>query len=346
VNPTQALTRWGRASTIRTSPDEGLINHTWLVGEPPEGVLQWVNPIFSPEIHEQILQLTEHLKDRGLLTPELIPTLDGARCAVQPDGCWRLLSFIPGSTVDAFSSPDQAASAGALVGRFHSALSDLDIDFPHQRTHAHNTVAHMQDLETALQEASAHPLAGPAQMLGRGIQDAWSSWDGELDLPERICHGDLKVSNIRMDASAARAICLIDLDTLGRLPYAVELGDAWRSWCNPAPEDDLDGVRFDLDIFTATAQAWLGSAPQLSELERASLVPGIERICLELAARFCGDAVRNCYFREDTERYPAPGSHNLARAQTQLALAAAARQARSRCEHVIKAAAGRGRQSG
>ena len=81
------------------------------------------------------------------------------------------------------------------------------------------------------------------------------------------------------------------------------------------------------------AQAGLRLA--LSLLEKDSLVPGIERICLELAARFCADAVENSYFREDSRRFPQPGAHNLAKAQTQRALAAKAHAQRSACERVI-----------
>ena len=338
MNPNNALSHWGRHEPIHTSPDEGLINHTWLVGSPPVGVLQWVNPIFAPQIHREIEAVTARLAQRGMLTPRLLPTVDGQHWVQATDGCWRLLSFIPGSTTDAFSSPNQAASAAALVGRFHAALDDLEIAFPHQRKHAHDTVAHMRTLEEALNGADGHALAIPAGDVGAGILQDWAQWDGPLELPDRVCHGDLKVSNIRMDASGQTAICLLDLDTLGHLPFSVELGDAWRSWCNPAPEDAVDQVRFDLEIFSATATAWLAHAPPMSQVESASLVPGIERICLELAARFCTDAVRNSYFREDTNRYPQVGTHNLARARTQLALARAARQARSACESVIAAA--------
>ncbi len=175
--------------------------------------------------------------------------------------------------------------------------------------------------------------------MGQQILAAWDQWDGDLELPERACHGDLKVSNIRMDTEGRYARCLIDLDTLGMMPLAVEMGDAWRSWCNPAPEDDFLAVRFDMEIFTATAQAWLAHAPAITKLELGSLVPGVERICLELAARFCADAVANCYFREDTSRFPQPGTQNLAKAKTQRALAAAARSHRSACEAVVQSGA-------
>ncbi len=339
MDPTRALAQWGRSETNQTAPDEGLINHTWVVGDPPTGVLQWVNPIFSPEIHRDIALVTGHLSSHGIPTPCLLPTLTGELYWVDQDGCWRLQSFVPGSTHHAFSSSAQAASAASLVGRFHAALTTLNHDFPHQRKHAHDTPSHMANLRETLDSADGHPLEGPARALGQEILSVWETWDGPLDLPERICHGDLKVSNIRMDPTGQTALCLLDLDTLGRLPYSVELGDAWRSWCNPAPEDDFLAVRFDMEIFTATAQAWLAHAPAITKLELGSLVPGVERICLELAARFCADAVANCYFREDTSRFPQPGTQNLAKAKTQRALAAAARSHRSACEAVVQSGA-------
>ncbi len=346
MDPARALSQWNLTQAIQSAPDEGLINHTWVVGDPPDAILQWVNPIFSPEIHQDIQQVTTHLARRGLVTPRLLPTPGGDLCVVDTDGCWRLQSYVIGSTVNAFSSNSQAASAAALVGRFHAALADLDMAFPHQRKHAHDTPAHMRNLQAALTLADAHPLGSRAMPVGKKILEAWQAWDGPLQLPERICHGDLKVSNIRMSTDSRRAVCLIDLDTLGHLPYSVELGDAWRSWCNPAPEDDFDNVRFDLEIFKATATAWLQEAPALSPLERDSLVPGIERICLELAARFCADALQNTYFREETDRYPERGAHNLARARTQLALATAALDRRGDCNAIVKSTGSLAPQAG
>ncbi len=325
MEPMEALARWGRSEQVVPAPDAGLINHTWLVGSPPVAVLQWVNPIFRPSVHEDIEAVTARLEAFGLTTPRLIRTLEGALCWSAEDGCWRLLSFIPGRTFHRVDSPARAAAAGALVGRFHAATQGWDYDFRHRRPGAHDTLAHMRLLASALEGADGHPLAEPARAVGQEILDRWARWEGTLDLPDRVCHGDLKISNLRFDASGDRALCLLDLDTLSALPLAVEMGDAWRSWCNPAGEDDPEACHFDLEIFEASARAWLGAVGELSAVERDSLVPGVERICLELSARFCADAVRNVYFREDRARFPAPGAHNLHRARGQLALARSAR---------------------
>ena len=117
------------------------------------------------------------------------------------------------------------------------------------------------------------------------------------------------------------------------------MGDAWRSWCNPAGEDEPQNVSFDLDAFTSSAEGWLegwsSAGAKLNAEELQSLVPGIERICLELAARFCADSVNNSYFKEDQARFPQPGKHNLIRALSQLTLAQEARRQAARCHQIL-----------
>jgi Ser/Thr protein kinase RdoA (MazF antagonist) len=332
----QALGAWALEGEVWPAPDGGLINRTYLVGRPVRGVLQWVNPIFDPRIHLDIEAITARLASHGLLTPRLVATRDGAWWIDEPDGagCWRVLTFVEGLTLHRLASTAIAAEAGRLVGRFHGALADFDYAPQATPRRIHDTPVRMEELRAALDGCDGHPLAGPARALGESVLADWAAWDGEVDLPERICHGDLKISNLRF-AEDGRALCLLDFDTLSKMSLASEMGDAWRSWCNPAGEDEPDAVRFDLGLFEASARAWLAAFPALPAVDRASLVPGIERICLELAARFGADAVRNSYFRENTERYAQPGAHNLVRAQAQLNLARAARAAREACEKIL-----------
>ncbi len=337
MEPEAALARWGSDDPIRDMADGGLINRTWTVGDPPWAVLQWVNPIFDPRIHLDIEAVTSRLEEAGLTTSLLVPSTGGELWTTDQHGCWRLMTYLPGKTLHRLENADQAAEAGHLVGRFHAALTDWDYQFQARQRHIHDTTFHMAELHAARAETAGHPLAPEAHELATEILDHWSRWDGELEPHQRLTHGDLKISNVRFDQAAVRALSLIDLDTLGSMPIACEMGDAWRSWCNPAGEDDPQASVFDLELFTASARAWLAAAPPLSAGERRSLVPGIERICLELAARFCADAVRNTYFREDREAHPQRGRHNLIRAHGQLILATSARQARAECEAVVAA---------
>ncbi len=334
--PITILDHWNIKSEVKPSSEAGLINDTFVVGSPPEGILQRVNPIFGPDVHLDIEAITAHLASKGIPTPRLVRTSKGKLCVPTTDGAWRLLSFVPGTTIHTISNASQAESAAKIVGQFHRATEDLDHRFHFIRPGAHDTHKHMASLTEALDEASGHALEGPSTAIGTEVLNRWATWEGELDLPLRISHGDLKISNVRFAADQMTALCLLDLDTLSHQSIAVEMGDAWRSWCNPAGEDKPDEVRFDLSIFQASAASWLTHGPAISPDERDNLVGGIERICLELAARFCADSIRQTYFKEDKSRFPKSGTHNLQRAKGQLALAQSVRSQRSLAEEFVR----------
>jgi Ser/Thr protein kinase RdoA (MazF antagonist) len=205
-----------------------------------------------------------------------------------------------------------------LVARFHRAVGSLDWQYRHVRPGAHDTVSHIARLEAAV-------TAGPALPVAEGILELWRGWSGRLDLPLRHAHGDLKLSNLRFDADG-RGLCLVDLDTLSLQPIDVELGDAWRSWCNPVGEDGTD-TRLDVALLGA-AIAGYRSERAFDPAEVEGLAAAVERISLELAARFCRDVVEDCYFGWNAARFSSRAEHNLHRALGQLNLARSARAQR------------------
>jgi hypothetical protein len=115
-------------------------------------------------------------------------------------------------------------------------------------------------------------------------------------------------------------VCLIDLDVVGPLSLAYEMGDAWRSWCNRAGEDEPQAV-LDLDVFRASLDGYRqGLGRALGAGERAGLLLGVEWVSLGLAARFAADALREDYFGWDARRFAGRGEHNLVRAHGQWSL--------------------------
>lgn len=337
LTPGQVLSKFNLDGPIQPVADQGLINQTWSVGNPPRAILQWVNPIFDPNIHLDIDAVTGRLEQQGLTTPRLLPTRQGRLWLDDPEtGFWRVSTFIAGRTWHRLEDPSMAVAGGTLVGRFHAALADWDYTFQAKQRNIHDTPARFAELHSALDEVRDHPLRSEVDAVAETLLRRWASWEGELNLPTRPCHGDLKVSNLRFAEDGQQAVCLVDLDTLGPQRLADEMGDAWRSWCNPRGEDDPQTCRFDMDLFRASVRPWLSALPDLSDVERGSLVGGVERICLELAARFLADALRNSYFREDREHFPEVGAHNLLRARCQLVLAGSARDQRSECEAVVR----------
>lgn len=334
------LARWGNRlqAPVRLLEGGGLINETWVVGAPATWVLQRLHPIFPDAVNSRVAWVTEALEAAGVPTPRLLPTVDGAPSARDEGGAtWRVLTFVPGQSFHRAPSADHARRAASLVARFHAALLPHLGDLEPLRPGVHDTSAHMARLVAALQECGEHRLASGIREVGEEILSAWDRHvardPGAIPIL-RPAHGDLKISNVRFDVDGQEAVCLLDLDTLGRMPLSEELGDALRSWCNPCGEDEREPT-LDLVTFDAALGGYLSSAPFVGPGERLSVVEGFARIPLELAARFCVDAFRESYFGWDPTRFPSRGDHNLLRARSQLGLARAVASHRSALEERV-----------
>jgi Ser/Thr protein kinase RdoA (MazF antagonist) len=304
----------------------GLINQTFLVTTERERfVLQRLSPIFAPEINHNIAAVTDALFSAGLVTPRLVPTRDGRLWLdLAAGGIWRAQTFVPGHGFDKVQSLAQARAASELVARFHRALERLDHPFVGMREGVHDTARHLARLREAVAGHADHRLFPEVAPLSQRILSCAGRLPPLPALPPRIGHGDLKLNNIlfageRAPASEA-AICLIDLDTVGPVLLAHEIGDAWRSWCNLSGEDATE-AKVDLAVMRASFEGYAAAIGRaLSKEERLALLGGVEWISLELASRFAADALNESYFGWDPRRYATRGAHNLVRARGQFAL--------------------------
>jgi Ser/Thr protein kinase RdoA (MazF antagonist) len=207
-----------------------------------------------------------------------------------------------------------AREAGRLVGLLHKHLAACDYIPQGSIPHFHDTACVLAELQ------NVHPQLPDAV---RGIADDILTTLPSLIVanePQQLIHGDLKVSNLIFDA-LGHAVGIIDFDTILRHARAIDLGDAFRSWCNRTAEDDLDAT-FDTAFFEAAASGYaegfgMPSGPQ----EHARHLRATKQITLELAARFLIDVVHDTYFGFDAARYPHRRAHNVARAHGQHHLA-------------------------
>ena len=351
VLPAEVLEAFGLEAYSSERELGGLINRTFLARD-PEGrfraVVQRLHPIFAAEVNVDIDAVTEHLARGGMLTPRLVRTRSGARWFEHDGGVWRALTYIDGVTLHRMPDAGHARASGELVGRFHRAVRDLEHAFSFQRVGVHDTAGHLRKLAAATRAAAAataSPATGSAALtaeatdLARRILDMSARLPPLGDLPRRVMHGDLKVSNVRFAAPPElAALCLIDLDTLGPQTVAYELGDALRSWCNPAGEDTAQ-TGFDLALFAAAVEGYAaGAAGLLAPAEIDAILPGLETVCLELAARFCVDVFEDRYFGWNPERFSSRRHHNLVRAQGQHALAVAVAASRPAARAALQSA--------
>ena len=316
------LAEWGLAGA-RVSPISiGLINRTFLVEHGGDRrVLQRLHPIFRPEVNLDIDAITAQLEERGIETPRPVRTTRGALFIDAPDGTWRMLTYVEGRTIEEVSSAAIAREAGRAAGRFHRALAGFEHTFHFTRPGVHDTPQHLARLRDALAQHAGHSQIAEVRKVAEEILEHGAHLPAIPELPRRIVHGDLKISNILFDDALTRSRTLVDLDTMAHGTLAVELGDALRSWCNPAGENEPQAAA-DPALYEAAIEGWLAEASEIVTPAELEAIPsGAETIALELAARFCTDALEDRYFGWDEARFTSRTEHNLVRARSQLSLA-------------------------
>lgn len=295
----------------------GLMHSTWRL-DSAQGplILQRLHPkLATAEILDDYLFVTEHLASVGLAAPRVVPSRAGP---LYDDGeaSWRLTTRLPGETLDRVKAPWQAEAGARMLARFHTAMAGVEYRFKSEHP-LHDTAAHLAGLERAVSDVRyARRLA----LIGEQVDQIRETLPGLMlppGLPQRVVHGDPKISNLLFEGEQATA--MIDLDTCNRHSVLVDLGDAIRSWCRDGAEDERQ--RFHIDRFEAILRGYAAEGPALSAVELALLPAAGRLIALELACRFARDALEDDYFAFDAQRYPDRPSHNRARMAGMLFLA-------------------------
>jgi len=306
----------------------GRINETFLIrtlGKADTGytrqkyILQKLHKIFKSTLLKDIDAITCHLEKNGFVTPRLIKAKDNKLGIVEKEDCWRMLTYIPGISYEKGMSPELAEQAAGLVGKFHDALSNVNYAFHHKIPDFHNTPAIMNRLRRVTQHFNASEKHKTLHPLADKILKVYERIGAPLySLPDRVIHGDLKISNVRFSKNGKEAISLLDLDTLGKDKIVIDLGDAVRSWCSSAEEGEVKGATFNINIFEHMIRGYFQTANFITTDEKMKIPDGIELMTLELSARYITDAFEESYFTLDKLRYPSLYEQNKQKAIAQL----------------------------
>jgi len=211
-------------------------------------------------------------------------------------------------------------------------------EFTSPRLGIHDTAGHLAFLRETLRKQSGHPNYADVSRLAERILAAAADLAPYPQTPDRIVHGDPKINNVLFDRDTDMAFSLVDLDTLARMPLPLELGDAMRSWCNPAGEDDRVS-EFCAELFAQSIRGYAEVARDwITPQESAAIVPATEIILVELAARFCADALNECYFGWNTDKFATRSEHNQERAASQLHVAESLAAQREDLEAIVATA--------
>ncbi len=318
----------------------GHINDTFLVKSTgrTDFVLQRINHVVFPNVPELVenkVLISRHLREKlaHLDADELekrvltfVRTNSGGDYYLDDDGnYWNLTVYINGSVIYARVTSNKVAfEAGKLFGEFlfltrdfdSSKLKEVIPDF-------HKMSSRLGQFDRALSAAAPERI----RLALESIEFADQSREEMLRLerlidqgliPIRATHNDTKISNAVFSEND-QALCVIDTDTV--MPGAIhfDFGDAVRTICSTADEDepDLAKVLFDLGFFESFASGFIGSLGDgISDLEAEYLAFSAKMMTFIVGLRMLTDFLENdTYFKTSRE------NHNLDRARNQFRLA-------------------------
>lgn len=277
-------------------------------------VLQKIAALFEPAMAD-IERITAHLTQKNVTTTRLIRTNDGNLSFASKGEHWRLMTYIPGETIETGPTTAQAESAARFAAVFQEALLDYTEPFAYAIPNFYDTptlLTKMLDVDTSHMGTEKYAICHP---LAETIRARLDKLGGYVATPKRVLHGDLRFNNFRFDTNGV-AIALIDLDTLGRYPLPIEIGNMLRSWCS-SRQTSRPSLNF--DTWQAAITGYRAAARFVSEDEWRAIPHGFEQVTLELAARYLTDAYEEKYFAHDST-YPSLLEQNLDRARFCLAI--------------------------
>ena len=316
--------------------NSGHINDTYLIqtDSTPNYVLQRINGnVFSDAgnlVVNKVL-VSDFLQSKYTNLPFeevskkvlcFVKTKEGAFFYKDVDqNIWNLSIFIEDS-ITYLKTPDSkiAFEAGKATGLFLENTTDFDVallteilpDF-------HSITSRYLQFKEALKNATKRNIEKTQSLINfveLHIEEMLQIDKAIEDkvIPLRLTHSDTKISNILF--SNNKALCLIDTDTVMKGAIHFDYGDAIRTICNTADEDEknLDLVGFNLDFFKSYTKGFFQELKNITKEEREFLPVSIKMMPYIMGLRFLTDFLNNnTYYKVSYE------NHNLDRAKNQFA---------------------------
>ncbi|WP_341214738.1 phosphotransferase [uncultured Wocania sp.] len=317
----------------------GHINDTYLIEtqEEPYYILQRINHLVFKDVPGLIsnkVGVSKHIQKKLSHLPQdklnqsvlmFVETKKGDYYYKDEDGSyWNVMVYINDSvTYDIVTNEEVAYEGGKLAGDFLNLTSDFDssvlIDVIPK---FHDMSFRFWQFEEALKVASKERLEEAKVYIDKVIalkeemhiiQNLKES--GKIKL--RVTHNDTKISNALFDKDN-KGLCMIDTDTVMPGVVHYDFGDAIRTICNTAAEDEtnLDLVNFNVAYYKAYKKGFLEKVESaLTPLEISTLPLAAKTMIFIMAIRFLTDFLNgDVYYKI---KYP---KHNLDRAKNQFKL--------------------------
>ncbi|MDC1324471.1 aminoglycoside phosphotransferase family protein [Flavobacteriaceae bacterium] len=237
---------------------------------------------------------------------------------------WNVMIFIENSiTHEIVKNQEIAYEGGKLLGEFLNNTADFDssqlIDVI---PYFHDMSFRFKQYASSLQSASKNRLQKAEKYISivselKEEMHILQRLKEAGEIPVRVTHNDTKISNSLFDKNN-KGICMIDTDTVmpGIIHY--DFGDAIRTICNTAAEDetDLSKVEFNLEYYKAYEKGFLEkSKDSVSTTGIKQLPLAAKTMIFIMALRFLTDYLNNdVYYKTNYS------DHNLDRAKNQFKL--------------------------
>lgn len=317
----------------------GHINDTYL-GETNKGekfILQRINKgVFkdvpglimnkvkvSQHLHEKLPFLSEEDRKRRVLT--FLPTQKGGFYFVdENEGFWNITIFIENSqNFETVSETKIAYEGGKLFGEFLNLTEDFDpINLVEVIPRFHDMAYRFEQFEDSLRDASEERKNESREFINLAFQlkeemHILQNLKEKGQIKLRVTHNDTKISNALFDMEG-NGLCVIDTDTIMPGIVHYDFGDAIRTICNTAAEDekDLNKVSFNVEFYQSYLKGFmekLGSS--VTEFESKYFPLAAKTMTFIMALRFLTDYLNNdIYYKTNYS------NHNLVRSMNQFKL--------------------------
>lgn len=237
---------------------------------------------------------------------------------------WNLMPYIEeGKTHEVVNNSEIAYEGGKLMGEFLNLTSDLESSkLVEVIPKFHNMSSRFQQYKLAHQSARVDRLKKAEHYINwvSKLRDEMQILQNLKEIgkiPIRVTHNDTKISNMLFDEKNM-GMCVLDTDTVMPGIVHYDFGDAIRTICNTATEDetDLSKVEFNLKFYKSYARGFLEKIGEaLMPIEIKYLPLAAKTMIFIMGLRFLTDYLNNdVYFKT---KY---SEHNLDRAKNQFKL--------------------------
>lgn len=237
---------------------------------------------------------------------------------------WNLMPYIErGGTYEVVTNSKMAYEGGKLMGEFLKLTSDLDASkLVEIIPKFHDMSFRLQQYKLAIQSARVDRLKKAELYINwvsklRNEMQILQNLKETGRIPIRVTHNDTKISNMLFDEKD-RGMCVLDTDTVMPGIVHYDFGDAIRTICNMATEDetDLSKVEFNLLFYKSYTKGFLEKMGEvLTPIEIQYLPLAAKTMVFIIALRFLTDYLNNdIYFKTQYSE------HNLDRTKNQYKL--------------------------